>query len=63
VRMRRADQHAMQFTVKADIGDETSAAAQQPDILDAPDRCADPLRRGLYRGVYCSSSRRRSSRS
>ena len=39
------------------------ATAQQPVILDAPDRGADPFRRGFYRGVYCNSSRRRSSRS
>ena len=53
----------MQLAVDGDIGDEATAAAQQPDILDAPDRCADAFPRGLNRGVYCSSSRSSSSRS
>jgi hypothetical protein len=63
VGVRRAHDRALQFAGNHDIGDVASAAAQQPDILDAPNRGADPVRRDLYRGVYCNSSRRRSSRS
>jgi hypothetical protein len=63
VGVRRAHDRALQFAGNDEVGDETSATAQQPDILDAPDRGADPFRRGSYRGVYCNSSRRRSSRS
>jgi len=63
MRVRRAHDCRVQFARNDDIGDEASAPAQQPHIFDAPDRGADPFRRGLYRGVYCSSSRRRSSRS
>jgi hypothetical protein len=63
VRVRGTDDHAVQFAGKADVSNETSSSAQQPEILDAPDRRADTFRRGLCRGVYCNSSRRISSRS
>ena len=63
VRVRGAHDRGMEFAGDDDIGDEAAAAAQQPDILDAPDRYADSFPRGLNRGVYCNSSRSRSSRS
>ena len=63
VGVRRAHDRALQFGGNDEVGDETSATAQQPDIFDAPDRSADPFLRGFYRSVYCNSSRRRSSRS
>jgi hypothetical protein len=62
VRVRRTNDRAVQFARNDDVGDEAPAAAQKPCILDAPDRCADAVVR-LDRGVYCSSSRNRSSRS
>jgi len=53
----------MEFTGDDDVGDETTAAAREPGIFDAMQRCADAFRGWLGRGVYCNSSRRRSSRS
>jgi hypothetical protein len=60
--MRRANNGALQFARNDDVGDEPSAAAQKPRIFDAPDRSADAAV-AVDRGVYCSSSRKRSSRS
>jgi hypothetical protein len=62
VGVRRANDRAMQLTGNDDVGDKAPTAAQKPRIFDAPDRCADAVVR-LDRGVYCSSSRNRSSRS
>jgi hypothetical protein len=63
MRVRGADDHAVQFIRDDNIGDITAVAAQQPVILDAPRRCADALRSAPGPGVYSNSSRRRSSRS
>jgi hypothetical protein len=62
MRVRRANDRAVQFAGNDDVGDKAPGAAQKPRIFDAPDRCADAVV-GLDRGVYCSSSRNRSSRS
>ena len=62
VRVRRANHRAMQLAGNINVGDKAPTAAQKPRIFDAPDRCADAVVR-LDRGVYCSSSRNRSSRS
>jgi hypothetical protein len=61
VRMRGPNDGALQFAGNDDVGDESPAAAQKPRIFDAPDRCAD-ADIAIDRGVYCSSSRRSSSR-
>jgi hypothetical protein len=52
----------MQFAGHTDIGDETTAAAQQARVLDAQHGRADAFPRQLCPSVYCSSSRSRSSR-
>jgi hypothetical protein len=62
MRVRRANDRAVQFAGNDDVGDKAPGATQKPRIFDAPDRCADAVV-GLDRGVYCSSSRNRSSRS
>ena len=43
VRVRRANDRAMQLAGNVDVGDKAPAAAQKPRILDAPDRCADAV--------------------
>jgi hypothetical protein len=62
MRMWRANDGALQFAGDDNVGDEAPAAAQKPRILNAPDRSADAVV-ALDRGVYCNSSRSRSSRS
>jgi hypothetical protein len=62
MRVRGANDGTLQFAGNDDVGDKTPAAAQKPRIFDAPDRSADAVV-AVDRGVYCSSSRKRSSRS
>ena len=57
--MRRAHEHAVQGTGSSDVGHEAPAAEQEGAILDAAQRRPD----ALMRGIYCNSSRTRSSRS
>src|SRR5207244_11193451 len=54
---------AMQFAGQRDVGDVATLAAKKLRILDAPDRRADAFTGDFCARVYCSSSRKRSSRS